>query len=179
MEILVFWFTYDYSLVPKVMAGQHWLSGEEHLRSHYLYQWWLSLLRHLCVTQLWCLTHWGRVTHICVSKLTIIGRRQAIIWTNDGILLIGSLGTNFSEILVEIITFSFKKMHLKISSVKWRPFCLGLNVLTHWGGQNVSRFVDGILKYIFYSMETDIFQFKFQWSLFSRAHLTIHQHLYR
>ena len=42
------------------------------------------------------LTHWGRVTHICVSKLRIIGsdnglspgRRQAIIWTNAGILLI-------------------------------------------------------------------------------------------
>ena len=52
--------------------------------------------------------------HICVSKLTIIGsdnglsprRRQAIIWTNAGILLIGPLGTNFSEILIEIHTFS-------------------------------------------------------------------------
>ena len=51
------------------------------------------------------LTHWGRVTHICVGKLTIIGsenglspgRRQAIIWTNAGILLIEPLGTNFSE----------------------------------------------------------------------------------
>ena len=83
------------------------------------------------------LTHWGRVTFICVSKLTIFGsdnglspgRRQAIIWTNAGILLIGSLGTNFSEILIEILTFSIKKMHLKISSAKWRPFCLGLNVL--------------------------------------------------
>ena len=40
------------------------------------------------------LTHWGRVAHMCVSKLTIIGRdnglspgrRQAIIWTNAGIL---------------------------------------------------------------------------------------------
>ena len=56
------------------------------------------------------LTHWGRVTHICLNKLTIIssdnglspGRRQAIIWTNAGILLIGPLGTNFSEILIEI-----------------------------------------------------------------------------
>ena len=56
------------------------------------------------------LTHWGRVMHICVSKLTIIGRDngllpgrcQAIIWTNAGILLIGALGTNFSEILIEI-----------------------------------------------------------------------------
>ena len=77
------------------------------------------------------------MTYICVSKLTIIGsdnglspgRRQAIIWTNGGILLIGTLGTNFCEILIEILTFSFKKMHLKISSAKWRPFCFGLNVL--------------------------------------------------
>ena len=86
------------------------------------------------------LTHWGRVTHICVSKLAIIGadngllpgRRQAIIWTNAGILLIEPLGTNFSEISIGILTFSFKKMHVKISSVKWRPFCLGLNVLIPW-----------------------------------------------
>ena len=85
------------------------------------------------------LTHWGRVTHICVNKLTIIGsdnglspgRRPAIIWTNAGILLIGPLGTNFSEILIEIRAFSFKKMHLKVSSGKRRPFCLGLNVLRY------------------------------------------------
>ena len=82
------------------------------------------------------LTHWGRVTHTCVSKLTIIGSdnglspgwRQTIIWTNAGILLIRKFGTNFSEILSEIHTCSFKKMHLKVSAVKWRPFCLGLNV---------------------------------------------------
>ena len=85
------------------------------------------------------LTHWGRVTHICVSKLTIIssdnglspGRRQAIIWTNAWILLIRTLGTNFSEILSEIHAFSFKIMHLKMSSGKRRPSCLGLNVLSH------------------------------------------------
>ena len=77
------------------------------------------------------------MTHICVGKLTIIGsdnrlspgRRQAIIRTNAGILLIGTLGTNLSEILSEIHTFSFKKMHLKMSSGKYRPFCLGLNVI--------------------------------------------------
>ena len=87
------------------------------------------------------LTHWGRVMHICVSKLSILGsdnglspgRRQAIIWTNAGKLLIGPLGTNFSEILIKILTFSFKKMRLKVSSAKGRPFCLGLNVLTHGG----------------------------------------------
>ena len=58
------------------------------------------------------------------------GRRQAIIWTNAGILLIGPLRTNFSEILIEILTFSFKKMHLKMSFGKWPPSCLGLNVLS-------------------------------------------------
>ena len=56
-----------------------------------------------------------------------------ILWisTNAGILLIGPLGTNLSEIVIEIHTFSFKKMHLKMSSGKWRPFCLGLNVLRY------------------------------------------------
>ena len=84
------------------------------------------------------LTHWGRVTHICVIKLAITGpdndlspgRRQAIIWTNAGILLIRTLETNFSEILIKINTFSFKKMHMKMSSGKRQPFCLGLNVLS-------------------------------------------------
>ena len=58
-----------------------------------------------------------------------MARRQAITWTNAGILLIGPLGTNFSEILVGNKILSFKKIHLKISSGKWRPFCLGLKVL--------------------------------------------------
>ena len=90
------------------------------------------------------LTHWGRVTHICVGKLIIIGsdnglspgRRQAIIWTNAGMSLIGSLGINFSEILIAVETFSFMKMHLEMSSGKCRPFCLGLNVLNMYA--NVS-----------------------------------------
>ena len=63
------------------------------------------------------LTHWGRVTHICVSTQTIIdsdnglspGRRQAIIWTSAGILLIGPLGANFNEIVIEIDTFHSRK----------------------------------------------------------------------
>ena len=55
-------------------------------------------------------------------------QRQAIIWTNDGIFVIGPLVINFSEILIEINTFSFNKMHLKMLSAKWRLFRLGLNV---------------------------------------------------
>ena len=74
---------------------------------------------------------------ICVGNVTIIGsdnglspgRCQAIIWNNAGILFIGPLGTNVSETLIEIHTFSFTKMRLKVSSAKWGPFCLGLKVL--------------------------------------------------
>ena len=94
-----------------------------------------SVIKLVCLI----LTHWHRVTHICVSKITIIcwdkglspGRRQVNIWTNAGILLIGPLETKFSEILIELCSFSLKKMHLKIPSGKWRPFCLGLNVLSN------------------------------------------------
>ena len=90
-----------------------------------------------CCSGLKMLTHWGRVRHICISNLTSVGsdngllpgRCQAIIWTNAGLLFIGPLGTNFSEISIEIHTFPFKKIHLKILSAKWRPSCLALSVL--------------------------------------------------
>ena len=81
------------------------------------------------------------MTHICACNLTIFGsdnglspgRRQAIIWTNAGLFSIRNLGTNFSEIVSEIHKIPFKKMHLKMSSGYWRPFCLGLDVLTQVG----------------------------------------------
>ena len=73
----------------------------------------------------------GWVTHIYISNLSIIGsdnglspgQCQAIIWTNDGILLIRPLGTKFIEILIAVLTVSFKKMCLK-GSVKCRPLCV-------------------------------------------------------
>ena len=100
-------------------------------------QWWARLLTSWRISVSLGqdeLPHWGRVTHINASKLNIIGsdnvvslgRRQAIIWTNVGILLIGPLGTNSGEILIK--TFSFGKMHLKMSFGKWRPFCFDLNL---------------------------------------------------
>ena len=72
------------------------------------------------------ITHWSRVTIMCVSKLTIIGsdnglspdQHQTSIWTNVEILLIWDWGTNLSEILIEIHAFPFKKMHLKMHSWK-------------------------------------------------------------
>ena len=77
-------------------------------------------------TDAYKLTHWGRVTHICIGNLTNIGsdnglspdRRLAIIWTNARMMLIGPLETNLSEILIKVHTFSLKKMHSKMSSGK-------------------------------------------------------------
>ena len=141
------WFRHSSGLNHKAFKGD-----SSHVHQHRIYCTsscahitWYFILYHYhndgeeCHLSYMCfgLTHWGRVTHICVSKLTIIGsdnglppdRRQAIIWTNAGLMLIGPFGTNFGEILIEILTFSFKKMRLKVSSAKRRPFCLGLNVL--------------------------------------------------
>ena len=93
------------------------------------------------------LTHWARVTHICVGKLTKIGsdnglspeRRQAVIWTNAVLLLIGPLGTNFSGMLIEIQTFSLKKIRLKMSSAKCCSFRLGLNEFITNAANNDSK----------------------------------------
>ena len=66
-------------------------------------------------------------------------RCRAIISTNAGTLSIGPLGKKtsvkfdiFSEILIEIQTFSSKNIHLKSWSAKLRPFWRGLNMLNMW-----------------------------------------------
>ena len=58
-------------------------------------------------------------------------RRQAITRTNAHLLSIGPYGRNLSDIPVKIQNFSFQKMHLKISSAKWRPFCPEEDGLMH------------------------------------------------
>ena len=77
------------------------------------------------------LTDWGQLTHTCVigsNNGLSPGRCQAIIWTNAGILLIRTVGTNFSEILSGIHIFSLTKMHLNMAFVICRLSCIGLNV---------------------------------------------------
>ena len=124
------------------------LYGITELSLHWFRQWLLVWNYHWISQGLWMsesdprwlLTHWGRVKHICLGNLITIGSanglspgwHQAIIWTNDGTLLNRPLRTNFSETSIAIHIFSFKKMHLKMSSAKWYLFCLGLNVLTRW-----------------------------------------------
>ena len=83
------------------------------------------------------LTHWGRLTHICVSKLTIIGsdngllpgRRQAIIWTNAGIFvnwtLRNKLQWNFnrnSSIFIQ--ENRFENVIWKMAAILSQPQCV-------------------------------------------------------
>ena len=97
------------------------------------------------------------MTHICVRNLTIIVSDNSLAPTNVGLLLIEPLGTNFSEILIKIHTFSFKEMHLKQSSAIV-PFmsltymiCLSVSMLVapqphndvvfiHWDPCNRNKF---------------------------------------
>ena len=61
----------------------------------------------------------------CTKPLTYVSKHQAIIWTNAGLL---PIGTNFYEIWIKMLKFSFKQMYLKMSSAELRPFCLVLGI---------------------------------------------------
>ena len=77
------------------------------------------------------------MTHICVSKLTIIGsnnglspdRRLAIIWTNDGMLLIGPLRNKLQWNLnrnsnIFIQENAFESVVCKTVAILSRPQCV-------------------------------------------------------
>ena len=85
------------------------LSWSTRVDFHFLYTYLPSLKQNIRLAADKCvyyrLTHWGWVTHICIISSdngVSPGIRQAIIWSNDGILWIGPLETNFSEISIEI-----------------------------------------------------------------------------
>ena len=100
------------------------------------WQWDVKIYQH-------CLTHWGRVTHICVSDLTSIGsdnglmpgRHQVIIRTNAGILLIRPLGTNFSEFSVEILNIFIQENAFESVVCEKAAICFGLNELRYSGDE--------------------------------------------
>ena len=80
-------------------------------------------------TDMHVLTHLPLVLHVMYASVKWVSfgsgngllpvGHQAITWTNPDLLSIGPLGTNFSEIWIEILTFPFKKMCLKMTSAKW------------------------------------------------------------
>ena len=127
------WFPYHWPFV----RGIYWSpvdASHKGVMMHYIPTW-------LCTRFMYfILVNSLRTSHmcVCVGNLIIIAsdnnglspsRHQAFIWTSAGILLLGRLETNSSEMLIAIHSFSFKNIHFKRSSAKWRPFCLGLNVL--------------------------------------------------
>ena len=115
-----------------------------------------GLYRHMPGLCQNALTHWGRVTHICVSEVTIIGsdndlspdRRQAIIWTNVGILLIVPLGTNFGEFLIGNIFIQENPLQNvvgEMASILSRPRCVKSSGKTHKVYKVVTMFYNAIL----------------------------------
>ena len=84
-----------------------------------------------------CLKSSPLVPHISVSEFGS-ALVQIMAWRRigAGLLPIGPLGTNFHGIWIKMQNFSFKQMHLKTSSAKWRPFCPGVDELIcqiQWG----------------------------------------------
>ena len=74
------------------------------------------------------------MTHICVDHLTIIGLDNGLSpshYLNQCWNIVNwTFRNKLHEILIKVHTFSFKKMHLKMSSGRCWPFCPGLNELT-------------------------------------------------
>ena len=85
----------------------------------------VDMLRHSKPT----LTHWGLVTHICISKHDHYCRSAPSHFPNQCWFIVNltlqcKIQWNFNL----NSNFSLTKMNLKRLFVKWWPFCLGLNV---------------------------------------------------
>ena len=89
--------------------------------------------KHMCSDYQLFFTHWGRVTHICVSKLTIMGPDNGLspgrhhhlnqCWNNVNSTLGNKLQWNLNR-----NSNNFIHENAFESVVwKWRPFCLGPN----------------------------------------------------
>ena len=80
------------------------------------------------------LTHWDRLTHIRVCKLTIIGSDNGLSPGRRCCNIVNSRSRNRLQ----------WNLNLKMSSVKWRPFCLGLHMLN---GHTAERDVEGMRQF--------------------------------
>ena len=98
---------------------------------------------------LFSLTHWGRLTHICVSKPAIIVSDNTH-WFSHHLdqcwnMFDGAMGTSFSEILIKIYTFLLNKIHLKMSSAKsWVFFSASMS----WMVNVKSQYQPNVKKYL-------------------------------
>ena len=115
--------------ITSTSARSKWVYDHEWSHFRNIFSVFVCLVGVGCVTLFvihWVqciLTHWGRMMHICVSNLTIIGsdngllpgQCQAIIWTNAGTLLIGPQEQTSMKIQLKFIHArkSIWKCHLE------------------------------------------------------------------
>ena len=105
--------------VTPFMISQHWFrSCLDDVRQHYF-------------------THWGHATHICVNKQTIICSDNALSAASHylGPMLeycwLDPRKRNYSKILIEVYSFSFRKM---------AAIFLGLNILSRCWTRSLSQY---------------------------------------
>ena len=82
---------------------------------------------------------------------------QVIALTTDDLLWITSMGTNFNQFSIKLLTFSFQNMHLKMLSAKWWPFCsilIGLNHLSL--DQDGDKIADNIRSFFYLHSYSEI-----------------------
>ena len=137
-------------LMPSVSQCWFW-----NVRHHHLYfrQRWVnvfSLLDHQLYPATDSLTHWGRMTHICVSKLTIIGsdnwyRLAGVKRLSEPMLGYYQLDRS-KQTSVNSCIFQFRKLHLQLSSGNWRPFFSAsmCYLYAHYAAQYPSTFQGGL-----------------------------------
>ena len=112
----------------------------------------------------WALTHWGRVTHICVGRITISGsdnglspgRRQAIIWTNAGILLIRCLGTGLGS-----NTYLYLQIQIQIQI---RRICICICIWSNFKPRICICIC--IWSTVFGVFDKYVFKYTFSWAVF-------------
>ena len=106
--------------------------------------------------------------HFHVGHFLAKGNQQLLV------PLFGAWGTNFSEILISIHSFSFKKIHSKMLSAKWRQFCL-----THCDRDKMAAFSQTTPLNAFSWIKMHWLLLTFHSSLFPRDWLIIFQHWFR
>ena len=181
MQKMIFnhWWALNNECIPKYTAGYNYLSIPEATNYKNDSSGEIHLLSLTLSKAEWRIYASVQPTSMGSDNGLSPVRRQVIIWINAAILSIRPQWTYFSETLFKIRKFSFKKMHLNMSSAKWRPFCLGLNVLPHWGRDGVDAITQTTFSSAFFCEKMFEFRLKFHWSLCLRVPLTIFQHWFR
>ena len=130
------------------------------------FQLWWSKSWHICPRVKYVNSLRPSDAYICGSRLTMTGsdnglsseRCQAIIGTNAGILLIGHLGTNYSENLIKILIFSFTKNAIEsviceMAAILPRPQCVNSCRLSDITRHNMSA----PLRHVVLNQQLDVF----------------------